>query len=86
MGYAPALMQSRLRLFVALLLLAAAGIHPLIHVAAQDCPCVHGAAVTVAAPDLPLDPPADVAHAAYVSAVLIVSAAGELPARAPPAA
>lgn len=86
MRYAPALMQSRLRLFVALLLLAAAGIHPLVHVAAQECPCLHGVTVTLAAPDFTREAPMAAMHDSYVPTFGAATFAGDLPARAPPAA
>ena len=79
-------MQSRLRLSVALLLLLAAGIHPLVHVASQECPCVHGATVTLDAPGVSPDAPAPAIHVAYVPMFGAASFAGDLPARAPPAA
>lgn len=79
-------MQSRLRLAVALLLLLAAGIHPLVHVAAHDCPCVHGATVTLAAPAVAPETPAEEAHPASIPLLIAAAPAGELPARAPPAA
>lgn len=79
-------MQSRLRIVIALLLLVAAGIHPLVHVAAQDCPCVHGAAVTLAGPGVSPDAPAAAAHSAYVPLFATAMFAGDLPARAPPVA
>ena len=78
-------MQPRLRLSIALLLLLAAGIHPLVHVAAQDCPCVHGAAVTLAAPAVAPAEPAVAGHSAYVPHFATAMFAGDLPARAPPA-
>ena len=79
-------MQSRLRLFVALLLLLAAGIHPLVHVAAQECPCVHGATVTLDAPDVTREAPVAAMHVAHVPSFGTATFAGDLPARAPPAA
>lgn len=79
-------MQFRLRLFVALLLLLAAGIHPLVHATSQECPCVHGAAVTLAAPEFTRAAPVAAIHTAYVPAFGAASFAGDLPARAPPAA
>ena len=79
-------MQSRLRLLIAILLLLAAGVHPLVHVVGHDCPCVHGATAALEAPVLSPDPPAVATHVASVPAVLSVSVAGDVPARAPPAA
>ncbi len=79
-------MQSRLRLFVALLLLAAAGLHPLVHVAAQECPCVHGATVTLDAPGFTREAPVAAMHVSYVPMFGAATFAGDLPARAPPAA
>ena len=79
-------MQPRLRILVAFLLLAAAGVHPLVHVAAQECPCVHGATVTLAAPDIAPAGLAVATHTAYVPLFATAMFAGDLPARAPPAA
>lgn len=79
-------MQSRLRISIALLLLLAAGIHPLVHVASQECPCVHGATVTLAAPEFTRAEPVVAIHVAYVPMFGAATFAGDLPARAPPAA
>lgn len=80
-------MQSRLRFLIALLLLAAAAVHPLMHATAtQECPCVHGATVTLDAPAVSPAPPAPVAHVADVPALVAHEITGEVPARAPPAA
>jgi len=85
-GYPPPLMQSRLRVFIALLLLVAAGVHPLVHVATQDCPCVHGATVALDGPAVAPAAATAVTHPDYVSATLTRTQDGELPPRAPPAA
>ncbi len=79
-------MQSRLRLSIALLLLLAAGIHPLVHAASQECPCVHGATVTLDAPAFTRGAPVAAIHTAYVPIFGAATFAGDLPARAPPAA
>lgn len=79
-------MQFRLRLVVAIVLLLAAGIHPLVHVAAHDCPCVHGATVTVAVPTVAPELLAETAHPASIPLLIAATPAGDVPARAPPAA
>jgi hypothetical protein len=78
-------MPSRLRILIALLLLLAAGAHPLVHVASQDCPCVHGATAQLDAPSVTPLPPTEAKHVTYVATFVSASLVGELPARAPPA-
>lgn len=76
------------RRYLALLLLLAAAIHPLVHFAddASACPCVHGAVVDVAPPAFSDRVASSSAHLPPSQAYIPVAAATELPARAPPAA
>jgi hypothetical protein len=79
-------MLSRTRVLIAILLLLTAAIHPLVHFAEQDCPCAHGAVAQLETPGVALRAPVVVTHAAYVPVSVSTTLAGELPARAPPAA
>jgi hypothetical protein len=77
-------MLIRARVSIAILLLAMAAIHPLVHFAEQDCPCAHGAIPTLAAPDVAPHAPAVAAHGDYVDRTISTAINGEVPARAPP--
>ena len=79
-------MLTRTRVLIAILLLATAAIHPLVHFAEQDCPCAHGAVTTLDAPSFARHAPGVATHVGYVSVFAVVTLGGELPARAPPAA
>ena len=79
-------MLNRTRVLIAILLLATAAIHPLVHFAEQDCPCAHGAVAQLDAPGVSPYAPSVVTHAEYVPVSVSATLTGELPARAPPAA
>ena len=78
-------MLSRTRALIALLLLLAAAVHPLVHFTEQDCPCAHGAVAQLTAPGVQLYAPGTVTHVEYVPVSVSSTRSGELPARAPPA-
>jgi hypothetical protein len=78
-------MLTRTRVLVAILLLATAAVHPLVHFAEQDCPCAHGAAPHLDAPGVARYAPVVATHAEYVPVSVSATLTGELPARAPPA-
>jgi len=78
-------MLTRTRVTIAILLLAMAAIHPLVHFAEQDCPCAHGAVPRLDAPGVVPYAPSVATHADYVPVSISATLTGELPARAPPA-
>jgi len=78
-------MLTRTRVLIAILLLATAAIHPLVHFAERDCPCAHGAAPHLDAPSVARYAPVAATHAEYVPVSVSATLTGELPARAPPA-
>jgi len=79
---------SPVRQYLAILLLLAAAVHPLVHFGDTlvSCPCVHGAIVEMAPPSVAPNAATPQAYAAAAPSFLAVARASELPARAPPAA
>lgn len=77
-----------MRRALVLLLLIGAAVHPLAHLSEDSvaCPCVHGAVAAVEPPLLGGPAASTALHAPYRSAALVSSIAGQIPARAPPAA
>jgi hypothetical protein len=71
-----------------LLLLLAATVHPFAHLWEDSgaCPCVHGAVAVLVPPSLDGPAATTAMHVPYRSAALVASIAGQVPARAPPAA
>lgn len=71
-----------------LLLLIAAAVHPFAHLSEETvaCPCVHGVVAELAPPSLEGPAAASAPHAPYRASFFHASLAGEVPARAPPAA
>lgn len=78
-------MLTRTRVLIAILLLATAAIHPLVHFAEQDCPCAHGAVARLDAPGVAHYAPTVATHGDYTPISVPPTLTGELPARAPPA-
>lgn len=78
-------MLTRTRVSIAILLLAMAAMHPLVHFAEQDCPCAHGAIPRLDAPGIAPYAPAVATHAGYEPVAVSTTLTDELPARAPPA-